>query len=99
MVIMSVFLIALMSTISSWMYGVVFLPETANGARFNGTENQLMLIAGTFGFIFLFSFIGLITGLWQLIFGRRNRILVWTVMAFGFIFLIGGLGIVFYTNH
>ena len=98
MVFLGGFLIALMGTISIWMYGVIFHPA-ANGARFNGDANELAMIAGIFGFIFLFSFIAVITGLWQLILGKRNMILVWTIMAFGFIFIIGGTAFVFYTGN
>lgn len=89
------FLIIFMGYISIWMYNVIFHPETANGARFTGNQNELAMIAGVFGFVFLFSFVALITGLWQLILGRRNMILVWVIVALGIVFIIGGEALVF----
>jgi hypothetical protein len=97
LVFIGVFLLALMTSISSWMYNVIFYPQAANGAKFTGDENQLMMIAGVFGFVFLFSFIAIIAGLWQLILGRRNMILVWAILGMGIIFVAGGWAVVFFT--
>jgi hypothetical protein len=92
------FLLVLMGTISIWMYNVIFHPETANGARFTGDTNELALIAGVFGFVFLFSFVALAAGFWQLIFGRRNMILVWIIIGLGIVFIIGVEAMVFFTQ-
>jgi hypothetical protein len=90
------FLLVAMSIISGWIYTVIFHPESANGAKFTGDENQLMMIAGVFGFIFLFSFVAIAAGLWQLILGRRNMILVWTILGLGIIFIVGGNAVIFF---
>jgi magnesium-transporting ATPase (P-type) len=60
------------------------------GARFTGTKDQMLMILGIFGFVLLFGFVSVIAGLWQLIFGRRNMILVYFILALGVVFLVGG---------
>ena len=97
MLFMGGFLIAFMGYISIWVSKAVFHPSTTNGAKFTGDSNQLAMIAGIFGFIFLFGFIAVIAGLWQLVFGKRNVILVWTIIALGIIFIIGGEAFIFFT--
>jgi hypothetical protein len=96
LIILGGFLIVFMGMISSWMINVIFYPQAANGAKFTGDENELLMIAGVFGFVFLFSIFAVITGLWQLIFGRRNRILVWMIIGLGIFFIIGGEALVFF---
>jgi hypothetical protein len=60
------------------------------GARFTGTKDQMLMILGIFGFVLLFGFVSVIAGLWQLIFGRRNMILVYFILALGAVSLVGG---------
>lgn len=93
------FLLVVMGTISSWMYNVIFHPQSANGAKFTGDASELAMIAGVFGFVFLFSFIAVIAGLWQLILGRRNMILVWIIVGLGIIFIVGGEAMLFFTKN
>jgi hypothetical protein len=92
-------LLAMMSAISIGVYGIIFHPGNANGARFTGGESELMMIAGVFGFVFLFGFIAVIAGLWQLILGRRNMLLVWTIVGLGIIFIVGGQAFVYLFNR
>jgi hypothetical protein len=98
LIVLSSFLIGVMTMISSWMYNVIYSPQTANGSRFNGDEKDLAMIAGVFAFVFLFSFTALAAGLWQVIFGRRNMILVWTIIGLGIVFIAGGWAIRFLHN-
>ncbi|HEV7646478.1 MAG TPA: hypothetical protein VGO50_21265 [Pyrinomonadaceae bacterium] len=60
------------------------------GARFTGTKDQMLMIFGIFGFVLLFGLVSVIAGLWQLIFGRRNMVLVYFILALGVVFLVGG---------
>lgn len=97
MIFLGSFLIIFMGYISLWMYNVILHPETANGAKFTGDNNELLLIAAVFGFVFLFSLVAVINGFWQLIFGRRNMILVWIIIVFGIIFIGSGLALTLFT--
>jgi hypothetical protein len=42
------------------------------------------------GFVFFFGFVSFAAGLWQLILGRRNMILIWVILGLGVVFLVGG---------
>lgn len=61
------------------------------GARFTGTPGQFRMILGLFGLIFVFGLASVVAGLWQLIFGRRQLILMWAAIALGVLLVIGGI--------
>jgi hypothetical protein len=81
-----------MGLITFWAVDLIRHNNDPNGAsRFTGTEQQMYLMFGVFAFVMLFGLAALTAGLWQLIFGRRNMILVWIVLGLGAIFVVGGL--------
>ncbi len=85
------FLIVVMGAITLW--AVALVQQTGKPgvtARFNGTKDQMIIMFGVFGFVLLFGFVSLTAGLWQLIFGRRNMVLVYAILALGAVFLVGG---------
>ena len=89
--LLGVFLVAMMSAIIIFMLGVVNQPaKPGSGARFTGTKDEMYAIFGILGFVLLFGFTALIAGMWQLIFGRRNMILIYVIIGLGAVFLIGG---------
>jgi hypothetical protein len=51
----------------------------------------MLMMFGVFGLVTLFGVVALVTGLWQLIFGKRNKLLTWVVLGLGAVFVIGGL--------
>jgi hypothetical protein len=61
-----------------------------SGPRFSGTKNDLFLVFIILGFVFFFGVVSFVAGLWQIIFGRRNMILIWVILALGVVFLVGG---------
>jgi hypothetical protein len=61
-----------------------------SGPKFTGTKDQLYLTFLILGFVFFFGFVSFVAGLWQLILGRRNMILIWVVLGLGVVFLVGG---------
>ncbi len=63
---------------------------TPVGPKFNGTPEQLMGIYGLFGAIFLFGLLSFAAGMWQLVFGRRNKLFVWVIAAAGILLFLGG---------
>jgi hypothetical protein len=92
MIALGGFLIVFMGIITLWAYNLVqHSSDTGTGARFTGTKDQMLMMFGVFGFVMLFGVVALVTGSWQLIFGRRNKILTWVVFGLGAIFVIGGL--------
>ena len=91
LIMCGLFLIAFIGYISIWAAGLVFDP-VQNGAKFTGTKDQLMVMFVLFGSLIVFGLISLATGLWQLIFGKRNRYLVWIMLGItGVLVIIGVL--------
>jgi hypothetical protein len=85
------FLVVMMGAIIVFMLGLVSQSARPGpGARFTGTKDEMYLIFAILGFVLLFGFTSLIAGLWQIIFGRRNMLLIYLIIGFGAVFLIGG---------
>ena len=85
------FLIALMSVITIAVVGIIAQSgKPGSSSRFTGTKDQMILMFAIFGFVILFGVVSLIAGFWQLIFGRRNMILVYFILFLGAVFLVGG---------
>lgn len=72
-------LIICMSWISLWMYRSI----GAGGTRFTGTDKDLGMIIVILAVVILISLAATIGGLWQLVFGKRNKLIVLTVLVLG----------------
>ncbi len=72
--LMGLFLVALMGTIT-YNLAPLMLQAGAreNGARFTGTPAQAQLILGLFGLVIAFGLTSMLSGLWHIKTGRRNR--------------------------
>lgn len=66
----------MMAYILSFVYGSV--NQSNASLRFTGTETQALYIYAILGLTFTAGIFFVFTGLWQVVFARRNRILVWT---------------------
>ncbi len=84
MVILGGILVAFMSYLTMWAIDAAN-PQTPDGASFTGSDDQLMLILGLFALLIVFGFAAALAGSWQLIFGRRNRFIVWGAVGFAVI--------------
>lgn len=84
------FLVVVMGAIILFFVGLMSQSGKSSGAKFTGTKNDAVMVFAILGFVLLFGFTSLIAGLWQLIFGRRNMVLIWIVLGLGIIFLVGG---------
>ena len=84
-----ILLLGLMGFIAYWMLGIVREGAETGHSRFTGTQEQLMIIFGIIGLVILFGFVSLITGAWQLIVGRRNKVFTWLAAGFGIAMLAG----------
>lgn len=82
-------LLGLMGPITYYMLPELTHPgrEFADGSRFTGSGDEADMILWLFGLVLLFGLVALLTGLWQVATGRRNRWISIGAAAFGlFIF-------------
>ncbi len=56
-------------------------PQAPGGASFTGSDDQLIAIMGLFALLIVFGFATALAGSWQMIFGRRNRFIVWGALG------------------
>jgi len=85
------FLVVMMGTITFFTIGMISNSgKPGSTSKFTGTKDQMYIMFAIFGFVLLFGFTSLIAGLWQLIFGKRNMVLIYGILGLGAIFLIGG---------
>ena len=90
LLVIGAFLIAMMSYISYFSVAA-YVGTDPSGSRFTGTREQFMGIAALFGALILFGFVSAVTGIWQLVVGRRNKVLVWLGLALGIALYAGAL--------
>lgn len=80
-----------MAVLSWVMYGVIQNSSDPRATtRFTGSESDMMFMFAIFGLVFFIGLTSFVAGLWQVIFGKRNLILVWVMLALGGIFFIVG---------
>ena len=86
------FLMVVMGAIILFFIGLAATAGKKNisGPRFSGTKNDLFLVFIILGFVFFFGFVSFVAGMWQIILGRRNMVLIWVILALGVVFLVGG---------
>ena len=79
-----------MAVLSWIMYGIINNNDPRASTKFTGTENDMLFMFAIFGLVFFIGLTSFVAGLWQVIFGKRNLILVWIMLALGGIFFIVG---------
>ena len=89
------FLIAVVGYLMIWSFSAFGNTGTA-GPKFTGTQQEKLMIVAVFSTLILFGFFSLITGGWQLFFGRRNRVLAWSVVGLGIVLAVGAGGIIWF---
>jgi hypothetical protein len=94
LLVIGVFLMAMMSYISYFSFRSYAGLNGPNGSRFTGTREEFIGIVALFGALILFGFISALTGVWQLIAGRRNKYLVWLGLGLGVLLYAGALLII-----
>ena len=75
------------------IYFLAPIDNNSSGTRFTGSEAQKIFILGIFGVILAFGLSVLVAGLWQVIFGRPNRHLIYVLLtSFIVVLTIVGVG-------
>ncbi len=82
-------LIGIMSVVAIFVVGAMAGNGKGN-TRFTGSETDMMFMVSVIGVVFMFGVATLVAGLWHLIFGRRNKFLIWIMFGLGALFFIAG---------
>jgi MFS family permease len=85
--VIGIFLVGLMGTITYNVAPLLLRPAggAQGGARFTGTPEQASLILGLFGLVIAFGLGSILSGLWQIKTGRRNK---WLLIAMVALFVV-----------
>lgn len=81
------FLVGMMGAVTYYVAPMMLRPgvETAGGSRFTGTAGQALTIFVLFGLVIFFGLTSMVSGLYQVKTGRRNRLI--------FVFMMGLFGV------
>ncbi len=91
LIVIGLFLVAFMGGIAIFVAALLFGSASQNASsarRLNDEIPMLILIYGIFALVIAFGLNSLISGLWMIATGRRNRVLLWIMWG-----LLGLLGI------
>ena len=91
LVVVGFALLGFMICLSVWMANVI-LDKT--GATYRGGANDTAFIVFAFGLVMLISLNAVAAGIWQIVFGRRNKALVMTMAILGIGFAAAGFALV-----
>ncbi len=81
-VVMGIFLVGMMAVITAVVAPIMLsVGSGTNGAKFEGTPEQGLLIMGLFGVIFVFGLVAIASGIFQIVTGRRSIVIVVIVIA------------------
>ncbi len=89
LVVTGIALLAFIGWLAVWMLNA---PQTGKSA-YHGTPNQTAFIVFVVGLVILISLNATAAGIWQIVFGRRNKVLVITMAILGIGFLITGFAV------
>ena len=91
-VILGIILLGVMGYLSWWIYNAITAPTPAGGSpRFTGGQQDINFIIFVFGLVMIIGLVSLLGGLWQIIFGKRNKVLVYIIIGLGVVFMATGL--------
>lgn len=77
LLVIGIFLVGLMGVITLNMAPTLLSPgETIDGGRWDGTAEQGRTALMLFGLVIAFGFVSIVNGLWQIITGSRNRVVL-----------------------
>lgn len=86
-------LMAGMAVLSWVMYGVITNTDPRASTKFTGGESDILFMFGIFALVFFIGLTAFVAGLWQVVFGKRNLILVWIMLGLGGIFFLVGTAV------
>jgi hypothetical protein len=94
LVVVGTSLLGFMTWLSLWAYGTI-ANHSDSGSHFNGTAKDALFMIFVFGLVIAISLGATAGGLWQIIFGKRNKLIVFAVIGLGIAFAVSGLSVAF----
>ncbi len=85
---LSGFMAAVAFFVSTLLMGAMNNPDSAR--KINNESSMLLMIYGIFGLVILMGMTSILMGIWQMVFGKRNRFLIWIFFALIFLTLFVG---------
>ncbi len=87
---LGLFLIVLMGTITWNLAPMMMHPgdPTATGSSFTGTADQARMILRLFAVVIVFGVATAFNGIWQIVTGRRNLVIMWIVLGIAGVLLV-----------
>lgn len=95
LVAIGLILVVFIGYLFDWAFRA-FNNSSPTGSRFTGTQQEKLMIVGIFSLLIIFGLFSVATGGWQVLFGRRNRILAWSVAGIGVLLAISAGCIVWF---
>lgn len=80
-------LLAFMGWLAFWML------NADSNKHFNGGANDVLFIVFVFALVISISFGTLAAGIWQIVFGKRNKLLMFGMIVLGIAFVATGFGV------
>jgi len=91
LLVIGLFLLALMGTITSWMAPTLTRPGVEiEGSSFSGTAEQGRMILGLFGLILLFGLVAAVNGLFMIVTRRQSMAFVFVTLGLAALIVIVG---------
>jgi hypothetical protein len=91
LVALGTLLLGTMGWLAFWIYGAMSPGGSPNGSRFNGGAGDALFIIFVFGLVTAIALGVTAGGFWQIVFGKRNKLIVVAVAGLGIVFLVTGL--------
>ena len=91
LVMLGTCLLVFMSALSYWIYGLINEPtKPGSTPRFTGGPQEIRFIIFVFALVILIALVSVLGGLWQIIFGKRNKLLVIVIIVLGAVLVVTG---------
>jgi hypothetical protein len=91
LLVIGLFLLAVMGTITSWMAPMLTRPGVEiDGGSFDGTAEQGRMILGLFGLILLFGLVAAVNGLFMIVTRRQSTAFVFVTLGLAALIVVVG---------
>jgi hypothetical protein len=94
LIFLGLVLVGMMGTISIVVAPIMFSDGSGGGTKFSATPAQAVLIMGLFGAVIVFGVACILSGIVQLVTGRRNILIVILIVGIAVFLIILGFAVI-----